>query len=82
MLNPDETLSIAAGLRALTIGSARAGRLEAWLGSLEPGRRADLAILAADLTSLTPVSVRGIGVDETWVDGRRVWSRSGDGPSG
>jgi predicted amidohydrolase YtcJ len=75
-LNADETLTIEAGLRALTIGSARAGFLDAELGSLQPGKRADLVILDRDLAAIEPAAVRGVEVDETWVDGRRVWQRS------
>jgi predicted amidohydrolase YtcJ len=74
-LNPDETLTITQALRVMTLGSARAGRLDAELGSLEPGKRADLAILSADLTGLAPADVRSLRVDETWVDGRPVWRR-------
>jgi predicted amidohydrolase YtcJ len=79
-LNADETLSIPVALRALTLGSARAGFLESELGSLEPGKRADLAILDRDLTSLAPTDVADIGVDETWVGGGRVWRRGPAAP--
>jgi predicted amidohydrolase YtcJ len=74
-LNPDETLSIPDALRVATIGSALAGGLGSELGSLEPGKRADLVILDTDLSALHPEQIRGVQVDETWVDGRRVWAR-------
>ena len=74
-LNPDETLTIPQALRVMTMGSARAGFLDNELGSLEPGKRADLALLSADLTRLAPAAVRSLRVDETWLDGKPVWRR-------
>jgi predicted amidohydrolase YtcJ len=74
-LNPDETLTIPAALRAMTLGSARAGFVDDEVGSLEAGKRADVVILDHDLTTLTPSAARSVGVDETWVDGRPVWRR-------
>jgi predicted amidohydrolase YtcJ len=74
-LNPDETLTVAQALRAMTLGSAKAGLFEDQLGSLDPGKRADLAILSADLTSIAPGGIRSVRVDETWLDGRPVWRR-------
>ena len=82
VLNVDETLSVAQALRVMTIGSAKAGFLESEIGSLEPGKRADLAILAADLAGVATIELRRIRVDETWLDGIRVWRRDPRGRPG
>jgi imidazolonepropionase-like amidohydrolase len=59
-----------AALRALTINPARMLDLGDRLGSIEPGKDADLVILNGD-----PFSVY-TQVQETWVEGRRVFELS------
>ena len=56
-------------LEALTIAGARMLDLDARVGSLEPGKDADLVILSGD-----PFSVR-TKVLQTWVEGRKVFDR-------
>jgi imidazolonepropionase-like amidohydrolase len=56
-----------AALRALTINPARMLDLGGRIGSIEPGKDADLVILNGD-----PFSVYTM-VQETWVEGRRVF---------
>jgi imidazolonepropionase-like amidohydrolase len=57
-------------LEALTIEGARQMDLEDRVGTLEPGKDADLVILSGD-----PFSVY-TQVLETWVEGQRVWNRA------
>lgn len=78
-LNPDEALTVPQALRVLTTGSARAGFLEGELGAIVPGLRADLVVLDRDLRTVDPRDLDAVAVDETWVDGRRVWSREAAG---
>lgn len=56
-------------LEALTLAGARMLDLDARVGSLDPGKDADLVILSGD-----PFSVR-TKVLQTWVEGRKVFDR-------
>jgi predicted amidohydrolase YtcJ len=59
-------------LQAYTIDAARAGHVEALLGSIEPGKLADFAILDRDPTEAATGTLGSITVNETWVAGQRV----------
>ena len=56
-------------LEALTLAGARMLDLDARVGSLEPGKDADLVILSGD-----PFAIR-TKVLQTWVEGRKVFDR-------
>ena len=67
--------------RMATLGSAKALGLDADVGAIEPGRKADLVLLRADSTSLRPLNdvvgalvyvESGVDVDTVLVDGRLV----------
>ena len=66
-LGPGQRLSRADALRALTIDAAWQSDLETSLGSLEPGKRADLVVLSGN--PLTVPDVRELAVRATWIDG-------------
>ncbi|CAG9201506.1 Amidohydrolase 3 [Burkholderia gladioli] len=77
VLNPSERLSIAQALRAVTIDAAWQCHLDEQIGSLLPGKQADLVILEQDpLTwqAIDAAGMRDIVVRETWVSGRCVYS--------
>ncbi|SMC18764.1 5-methylthioadenosine/S-adenosylhomocysteine deaminase [Desulfacinum hydrothermale DSM 13146] len=68
-------------LRMATLDGARALGLSHAVGSLEPGKRADLIALRIDRPHLTPLydpvshivyAARSSDVNHVWVDGRRV----------
>jgi len=59
-------------LRAYTIDAAHAGRVEALVGSIEPSKLADFAILEGDPTEAATGSIGSIAIKETWVAGERV----------
>lgn len=74
-LGPDSLrITAAEALRAHTLeGAVSIGR-EDELGSLEVGKRADFAVLAADPLSVDAATIGSIEVLETWVDGKRVFA--------
>ena len=72
-INREEKISVRAALEAYTIGAARAGGLEHDCGSLEPGKRADLVVLAANPLQISPEDLLNVPVIKTLVVGEEVW---------
>ena len=72
-LAPTEALSAAQALRAYTYGSAYATFAESTMGSLRPGKLADMAVLTDDPTSIDPAGIRDIEVIATLLEGRVVY---------
>jgi predicted amidohydrolase YtcJ len=73
---PEETLDLATALRGYTLGSAYANHLEDELGSLAPGKLADLVMLSDDLFALEPKAFLDARV-ELGVVGGEVVHRAG-----
>jgi predicted amidohydrolase YtcJ len=72
LLGPDERISAEQSLRAMTIEAAWQLHLEDEIGSIEPGKKADLVILSAD--PLEPsTALRAIDVERTVVGGLSVF---------
>lgn len=71
-LGAREAIPLAQALRAVTIDAAWQLRLDAEAGSLEPGKRADLTVLADDPFAVAPEDIDRIEVRSTWLDGRQV----------
>jgi len=63
-------ISVEQALRAVTIDAAWQLGLEAEVGSLAPGKRADLTILDADPRDVAPEQIDRIRVRATWLDGQ------------
>jgi predicted amidohydrolase YtcJ len=74
---PAERLDLPAALDAFTIGAAHANRLDADTGSVEPGKRADLAVLDRDLFDPAAGPVGDARVLATLVDGEVVHAAPG-----
>jgi len=70
-----QRLGVTEALRAYTLGSAYAGFDEDRLGTVEPGKRADLVVLDGSPWA-TPERIRDIDVALTVVDGRIVYDGS------
>lgn len=72
---PDERLSRADALAGFTTGAAYASFAESRVGRLAPGYWADFILVDVDPLRAPAQAVRATQVYETWVGGRRVWSR-------
>ena len=70
-----EALSVMEGLKALTINAAWQLNMETKIGSIEPGKYADLVILDKNPLKAAPQSLGDIQVLNTFVSGREVWKR-------
>ena len=73
---PAERLTFGQALQAFTRGAAYAGFAEDKIGALEPGKWADFIIIDRDPAKVDPQSLARTQVLETWVAGKKVWSRS------
>ena len=73
ILAPQERVSVEAAIRSVTRNAAWACHSEHEIGSLEPGKLADLVVLDADPRKVKPTAISDIGISETWMDGRRVF---------
>lgn len=65
-------LDVATALRGHTLAGARVAGREHEVGTLEPGKLADLVVLAEDPTAVEVARLAEIEVSETWVGGERV----------
>jgi predicted amidohydrolase YtcJ len=74
ILAPQERVSVEAAIRAVTRNAAWACHSGHEIGSLEPGKLADLVVLEDDPRKVEPTAISDIGISETWMDGRRVFS--------
>ncbi len=70
---PEQSLSVAEALRAYTADAAYAGFSEQRLGTLEPGKLADIVILDRDPFAVTADELGRIKVTQTIVGGHVVW---------
>ncbi|MFF9118566.1 amidohydrolase [Streptomyces massasporeus] len=69
-IGKDEAVTVDQALHAYTVAGARACHWEDRLGSLTPGKHADLVVLADDPRSVDTSRIGAIEVVETYVDGR------------
>jgi predicted amidohydrolase YtcJ len=74
VIGPNEAISVMDGLRALTVYAAWQLNMEKKIGSIEPGKYADLIILNKNPLTVDPGSLRDIRVLNTFVNGSEVWN--------
>jgi predicted amidohydrolase YtcJ len=70
-VGPDLAVSVEAALRAITVNAARQIGLADVLGTLEPGKEADLSLLESDPITADPETIASIRVSETWIAGEK-----------
>ncbi len=74
VIGADQAITIDEALKAITIHAARQIGLEDSIGTLEPGKEADLTILESDPYKVSPDAIAAIKVSETWVAGERKFA--------
>lgn len=73
---PEQRLSFEQALQAYTRGGAYAGLAEGKIGALDAGKWADFIIVDRDPTKADPQQLSRIEVLETWVAGKKVWTKA------
>ncbi|MGE8357498.1 MAG: amidohydrolase family protein, partial [Microvirgula sp.] len=81
-LNPDERLERLDALRAITLDAAWQCHMDHLVGSLEPGKLADLVILDQDPLDPAVENLRRIPVHQTWVSGEVVFDQKAPAKAG
>jgi predicted amidohydrolase YtcJ len=74
VIGPDERITVAEALRAITIDAAYQYFEEGSKGSIEPGKLADFVILDRNPLDATGAALRSIRVRETIKEGRTVYT--------
>jgi predicted amidohydrolase YtcJ len=70
---PGERLTREEALRAFTLGAAYAAHAERDLGSIEPGKLADLVVLSDDIMTVEPAALLRTTVVRTMIAGETVY---------
>lgn len=68
-----QALPVDEALRAITINAAWQLKMEDRIGSLEPGKLADITLLDANPLTVAPEKLIDIKVLGTWMAGKQVW---------
>jgi predicted amidohydrolase YtcJ len=77
VLGPDQRISPAVALKAMTLWPAWQHFEEAHKGSIEVGKDADLVILSANPLAVPPATIKDIKIDATIKAGTSVYARPG-----
>jgi predicted amidohydrolase YtcJ len=72
---PQQKINVEESLRAYTIDAAYAGFSESKLGSLEPGKLADIVVLDRNLFEVPPEELNTVPIRATIVGGKVVYDR-------
>ena len=74
-LSPKEAISPEEALRMYTLAGAYASFEEQLKGSIEVGKLADMVVLSADPTKISPEELKEICVEKAIIGGEVVWER-------
>jgi predicted amidohydrolase YtcJ len=72
VVGKDQAISVREALKAVTVYAAGQIGMHDRLGTLEPGKEADLTILEDDPFAVDPNKIRDIKISETWIAGKKV----------
>lgn len=75
---PQDALTLQQALAGFTVDAAWAGGMEGRAGALTEGHWADFIFLDRDPFAIGPAELKQVGVEETWLAGKRVYVK----PSG
>ncbi|MGW4531898.1 amidohydrolase [Nocardia sp. NPDC004340] len=73
VLAAEQCLSVDAAIKAQTLDAAWQLHLDAEIGSLEPGKCADLVVLSGNPRAVPPESLRALRVEATYLMGRQTF---------
>jgi predicted amidohydrolase YtcJ len=76
-IGADHRMTLDEALRAHTIDAAVAIGMEDRIGSLQPGKLADITIVDGDLQTTPPEHMASLGTWKTVLDGNIAWSAAG-----
>jgi hypothetical protein len=76
--NPDQRVSVKEGFEMFTMGAARIAFEENEKGSIEPGKWADLVVLAEDPFAVAPDRIGEILIEMTMVEGMILFRRENE----
>lgn len=76
----EEAITAEEAIGLYTTAGARAMHREHEAGSITVGKRADLVVFSHDPTAVDPTMIREVTVEQTYVDGRRLFDRYGRAP--
>lgn len=76
VLTPQHRIDVRTALRAFTSAGAEASFSEELVGTLEVGKRADFVVVDRDPLAISPYELSEVRVEETWLDGEKVFDRA------
>jgi predicted amidohydrolase YtcJ len=73
---PEQKITVEEALRAYTAANAYGAFRDRELGTIQPGKRADMVVLSANLLTMDPTKIPEVRVEYTIIDGEVVYARS------